>query len=98
MSRSLRFHPTALRELDEAVAFYDAESAGLGAAFIDEVERALQHIQRFPDAAPLVRGGIRRKVIAAFPYAVLYSTGSDVVVVLALAHQRRRPFYWRDRD
>jgi hypothetical protein len=34
MSRSLRLHPAAQRELDEAAAYYDAESPGLGSAFL----------------------------------------------------------------
>jgi plasmid stabilization system protein ParE len=98
MSHSLRLHPAAQRELDEAAAYYDAEGPGLGAAFIDEVEHALRQIRTFPEAALPARGPVRRKVLSAFPYSVAHSVIDGVVIVLALAHHRRRPFYWRDRQ
>lgn len=56
MSRSLRLHPAAQRELDEAAAYYDAESPGLGSAFLSELDHALQQIRAFPEAAPV--GGL----------------------------------------
>jgi plasmid stabilization system protein ParE len=98
MSRVLRLHPAALRELNEAADYYDAEGPGLGTAFIDELERALGQIRAFPQACPPVAGPVRRKIVVAFPYAVIYSVLDDTVTVLAVAHQHRRPFYWRDRQ
>ena len=44
MSRPLRLHPAAQRELDETAAYYDAESPGLGSAFLSEFDHALQQI------------------------------------------------------
>jgi hypothetical protein len=32
-----------------------------------------------------------------FPYSVFYSVLSDRVRIIAVAHDRRRPFFWRDR-
>jgi hypothetical protein len=52
MSRQVRFHPAARRELDEAAEFYDSEGLGLGAAFLDEAERALKQIQDFSESSP----------------------------------------------
>jgi plasmid stabilization system protein ParE len=98
MSDSLRLHPAAQRELDEATAYYDAKSVGLGAAFINEVEHALRQIRAFPEAAPVASGPVRTTVVPAFPYSVHYSVIDGVVTVLALAHHRRRPFYWRGRQ
>ncbi len=98
MSRVLRLHPAALRELNEGATYYDGEELGLGSAFIDEVERALQQILQFPEACPLTLGPVRKKVVSAFPYSVMYSVLDERVIVLAVAHQHRRPFYWRDRQ
>ena len=98
MSRSLRFHPAAQRELDEAAAYYEAESAGLGGAFLDELEHALRQILAFPEAAPFGREPVRVRVLVAFPYSVHYSVTGDVVLVLSLAHHSRRPFYWQGRQ
>jgi toxin ParE1/3/4 len=97
MSPPLRFHPAALRELEEGAAFYNLEGPGLGSAFLDEIDHALRQIGTFPDSSPLVLGPVRKKVVGGFPYSVIYSEIDETVVVLAVAHQRRRPFYWRDR-
>ena len=32
-----------------------------------------------------------------FPYNLLYAVESDLLVVVAVAHQKRRPGYWRSR-
>lgn len=97
MSRALRLHPAAQRELDEAAAYYDAESPGLGSAFLSEFEHALQQIRALPEAAPVGLGSVRVRVLVAFPYSLHYALLGDAVLVLALAHHSRRPFYWRER-
>ncbi len=96
MSRSLRFDAAAERELGEAVDFYDLESPGLGDVFLAEVEHALTQVEAFPEAAEPIRDGVRRRLLRTFPYALLYSLRTDEVRILAVAHQRRRPFYWED--
>jgi plasmid stabilization system protein ParE len=97
MSRSLRFDAAAERELNEAVDFYDLESPGLGDVFLAEFERALTQVEAFPEAAEPLRDRVRRHLLHTFPYALLYSLRADEVRILAVAHQRRRPFYWEDR-
>ena len=42
------FHPDAKRELEDAVAYYDNTSIELGNTFIDEVERTINRIEKFP--------------------------------------------------
>jgi plasmid stabilization system protein ParE len=98
MSRSLRLHPAAQRELDEAAAYYDAESPGLGSVFLNEFEHALQQIRAFPEAALVGLGSVRVRVLVAFPYSLHYTLLGDAVLVLSLAHHSRRPFYWRERQ
>jgi len=97
MTLPVRFHPAAQRELDEAADFYDLESTGLGSEFIDDVERAVVQVRDHPAAAPIALEPVRKQVVAKFPYSVVYSVIDDTVVVLAVAHHRRRPFYWRHR-
>lgn len=97
MSRSLVIHEAAEAEINEAADFYDAQSPGLGNAFISEIDRTIRSISEFPRAAPVVRGHVRKRVIAKFPYSLVYSVRPDEIRILAVAHHRRRPFYWRDR-
>ena len=98
MSRHLRLHPEAQRELAEAAAYYEAESPGLGDVFVARVERAFASVLAFPEACPGGRRSLRIKVLEAFPYSVHYAILTDeVVLVLSLAHHSRRPFYWDER-
>lgn len=97
MRPALSIHEVADTEINEAADFYDLESPKLGGMFIDEIQRALQSIVEFPDAAPLIRGRIRKRIVARFPYSLVYSARENEIRILAVAHHKRRPFYWRGR-
>lgn len=97
MTRSLRFDLAAERELSEAIDFYDLESPGLGRVFLAEVERGLTQVEAYPEAAQPLRADVRRHLLHKFPYALLYSLRPHEIRILAVAHLRRRPFYWENR-
>jgi hypothetical protein len=61
MSYCLSIHETAEAELNEAAEFYDLKSPGLGSVFLDEVEKGMEIISKFPEASPLVRDRVRKK-------------------------------------
>ncbi len=94
----LRVHEDADRELNDAADYYDAESPGLGGAFLDQLEDGFDRIRRNPSAAPEVETGIRKLVLAKFPYNLIYELDADSALILAVAHQRQRPHYWRSRQ
>jgi len=83
-------------ELEDASLFYESRMAGLGKSFAAEVERTISLIRQFPDAGSPIGLARRRVLIARFPYSVV-RRDPDSVVILAVAHQRRRPGYWRRR-
>jgi plasmid stabilization system protein ParE len=97
MSPVLSIHESAEIEINEAVDFYEMECRGLGSVFIDILESAIDNIFLFPEASQVLRGEVRRKVLRKFPYSVLYSVRPDEIRILAVAHQKKRPFYWRSR-
>jgi toxin ParE1/3/4 len=77
--------------------FYAVEDRDLGATFLTELERACQRILEWPNAAPIVRGHVRRRLLHRFPDALLYSVNGDTIRVLAVMNLRRRPAYWVGR-
>lgn len=93
----VRFLDPAQRELDDAVAWYNQREAGLGWEFLDELDRSVRIIKSFPLAWPEINPGIRRCLLARFPYGIIYGIDEDLIVVVAVAHLRRRPRYWADR-
>lgn len=97
MSRTVSFHKDAEDELNDAADFYDLESPGLGMSFLDDIQKAIEDIALFPEAGPLAKGRVRRRVLRKFPYTVIYSIRETEIRILAVAHQKRRPFYWHER-
>ena len=96
--KKISFNRLAERELAEAAGYYERESPGWGERFLDEVEQSTLLLQRYPQAAPKIRGPVRRFVFPRFPYYILYqSLGADRIRVLAVAHQKRHPLYWVGR-
>jgi plasmid stabilization system protein ParE len=98
MTLPITFHEAAALEVIEAAGFYERECPGLGATFLDEVQTALRTLGEFPEGAPLLRGRLRRKVLLRFPYILMYSVRAGQIRILAVAHEKRRPFYWRERQ
>lgn len=91
-------HRLAERELNEAARYYELESTGLGLAFVEEIERCLQRIADDPEAAAVLQGGVRRRLVRRFPYALLYKVRPEGIRVLAVMNLRRRPTYWVGRE
>lgn len=91
------FLPEAEQEFREATRYYEAEASGVGVAFVAEVRKAVRSIIENPYAAAAVGAGIRRTVLKHFPYDILYAVEPDLIMVVAVAHQKRRPQYWHSR-
>jgi plasmid stabilization system protein ParE len=93
----ITFHPDTDAEVTEAAQFYEARSPGLGWALIEEVQRSLAQIVATPDAYQQTGRRVRRKPLWRFPYNLIYAIYPDRIRIVAFAHQKRRPFYWRKR-
>lgn len=91
------FTPDADEELREASRYDEGEVPGVGLAFIAEVHKVISILLSTPLAAPVVQGDIRGKMLVHFPYILLYSIEADFILIVAVAHQKRRPTYWRCR-
>ncbi|MFB6372821.1 MAG: type II toxin-antitoxin system RelE/ParE family toxin, partial [Bradymonadaceae bacterium] len=71
--------------------------AGLGDDLVDEVERSLETLRHSPRIGTPLTGETRRFSLRRFPFHLVYTIDADVLVIVALAHQRRKPGYWKDR-
>ena len=94
----VRFHRLAAKEFREARAWYDRRREGLGLEFRVEVDRTVDRIREHPDRWPVFRDRFRRVRIKRFPYLLYYHVlDSSNIVILAVAHRRRRSAYWIKR-
>lgn len=99
---NIRVLAPAARELEEAAAWYEAEQNGLGAGFLNEFERVAELLGE--DSPPLVpvpgragKFGAKRILLHRFPFSVVVLIRKDEIVIVAVAHQSRRPGYWVER-
>jgi plasmid stabilization system protein ParE len=85
--------PQALAELQQAAAFYiENANVELGESFVSEFERSISALLDHPLIGNAWRGGTRR-----FPYSIVYQIKPDLLRIVAVAHQSRRPHYWTRR-
>ena len=92
------FHRLARRELYRAADWYDYREPGLSDRLYGEVEKAFAFIRQFPNGTEEIGHSCRRAVLYDFPYSLIYSViEPGTVLIIAVAHQRRRPGYWRKR-
>jgi toxin ParE1/3/4 len=97
--RQVEIHPDALAEAEAAIAWYADRSSRAPAAFIEEIDRAIQSILSAPKRWPIFESDFRRVPLFRFPYSIVYREKSnDLVQILAVAHGRRSPGYWRTRN
>jgi plasmid stabilization system protein ParE len=96
--KPVEFHPEALSEAEAAVAWYRERSLRAAEVLVRELERAIAAISEAPHRWPLFEAGCRRFPLRRFPYLLIYREKLLSIEVLAVAHARRRPGYWRPRN
>jgi hypothetical protein len=99
---SVRVLEAAAIEAEEAAAWYEVRRAGLGAEFRAVFKAALDRLQDeqvsgTPWPGVLSKRGVKRIGMKRFPFHVVFLATDTTAVVLAVAHHRRRPGYWRGR-
>jgi plasmid stabilization system protein ParE len=95
--KPFRLLSKAERELEDSVQFYDEEKPGLADRFLDDFLAVMERLGRHPESGALVSGRLRTTRLNDFPYNVVYRIEPRSIVVVAVAHQSRRPGYWKGR-
>jgi plasmid stabilization system protein ParE len=99
VTRTLRSSQPASEEFTEAVRWYEQQRRGLGAEFFDAVAATTVLIEAHPEIGTTVRDDpvTRRVLVPRFPYQVVYRLTATEIIVVAIAHLKRRPGYWKNR-
>lgn len=77
--------------MNEAASFYEARVPGLGAAFLDDVDRSIEMICESPRIGAAAGRTFRKLLVRRFPYSIIYALRDEELVIVAIAHQRKRP-------
>lgn len=89
--------PEAEEDLSDAAAFLEQRVDGLGDRLVAEVEHALDRLAENPYVGPHLGPDVRKLRVRRFPYNLVYRVLPDRVLVLAVAHHRRRRRFWHGR-
>jgi plasmid stabilization system protein ParE len=93
----LEFHPRAIEEARAARRWYARRSPALADRFLAQLDLAVRQISAAPGQWPTYLHGTRVYRLRRFPYLIVYRELADSVQVVAVAHGKRRPDYWRRR-
>jgi hypothetical protein len=83
--------------------WYEERRDRLGDEFVAAVAEKLQRIGEAPESFPKWPGtrqevpAIRKAIVERFPYLIAFEHHRDYLLVLGVAHQKRRPLYWLAR-
>lgn len=102
MTLDVRYHPEAVAEFRADVSWYEERVAGLGDRFEMSVDEIVDSILEWPESGAVWPGWdsipvVRSRRVAGFPYRLVYLVQATELVVVALAHEKRKPGYWRER-
>lgn len=92
-----RFLKPAEAEVDEAVAYFDAQRPGLGERFENDLADAVDFVKQHPFSGKRLSQSVRKFGFSTFRYNLIYAVEEHEVVIIAVAHHRRRPGYWYGR-
>lgn len=95
--KDYEFLEPAQIEMEEEVKYYNDQQAGLGYDFAREVADTIARILRYPEVWTKLSKRTRRCRTKRFPYGGRLSDQGNKILVVAVAHLKRKPWYWRDR-
>lgn len=95
----LRVVAEAEAEMSAAALWYESKRSGLGAEYLASIDEAFERIGDGPLAFPVWKPDkpYRRCVVERFPFVIFFTVSPSVILVLAVAHAKRRPGYWLGR-
>lgn len=102
MIRAFDFHPEARAEFFADVDWYDEREFVVGARFEIAVRQAIDAAVDSPESWAVWPGwerepAVRSNGVGGFPYRVVYFVTGEELAIVAIAHAKRRPGYWRER-
>lgn len=90
----IEFRPAAEREVRSARRFYRRKGGTALARFSLDLDAAVARVVAAPTACPAYLLNTRFCPLKKFPYYLVFRVEPTRVLVIAVAHNRRRPGYW----
>jgi plasmid stabilization system protein ParE len=96
-SKPFRFHPEAREEFRNEIAWYRERSPHIATEFRAAVSTSIRNLAKTSRRWPKYLHGTRRFLLHRFPFSIVYLDDLDILTIVAVAHSKRKPGYWRRR-
>ena len=93
----IKIHELATKEFDEAIDWYENQSRGLGKRFRKIVIDQINKVKKNPTWFLIEEDAIYKAYIPKFPYKILFTLDTESIIIWAIAHMHRKPWYWQAR-
>jgi plasmid stabilization system protein ParE len=94
---NIKYLKIAREEFHSAIKYYESQQVNLGRKFEVDIKESISRLKKFPKAYIIVSKDVRRCLLHKFNYSILYAIKHDHILIIAIAHQHRKPNYWIDR-
>ena len=91
------WHPDAEAEFVASFQWYYDRNPDAADAFEIELDSALNLIAKNPGTWPQYLHQTQKFVLRHYPFNLVFRNSSERIEIIAVAHQRRKPGYWKDR-
>jgi plasmid stabilization system protein ParE len=89
--------PAARRDFDESFDWYMSQSPQSAARFASAVDAAVLAVASDPVRFAMVDKKHRGCLVRRFPFRIIFRVVENGVVIVAVAHAKRRTGYWKGR-
>ena len=87
----------AAAEIIGATLFYRDINEKLATDLLDNFFATLTYISNNPLANRIIKNNFRKSNLKRFPYKVVYRITKNEIIIVAFAHQKKKPYYWKKR-
>jgi plasmid stabilization system protein ParE len=92
-----QFHPAARLEIAAALKVGEARGFDLGRELLQEVRRVTALLCETPSIGERLDNRHRRFPLRKFPFGLIFRVDGELLTIIAVAHRRQKPGYWRGR-
>ncbi|MEL7496831.1 MAG: type II toxin-antitoxin system RelE/ParE family toxin [Planctomycetota bacterium] len=93
--RKFEYHPDAIADAKEAIAWYAERNPEAAEKFKSELRHAEDQVTMMPELYQQFMFGTKRCLLATFPFSLVFVERGDKIYGLAVAHSSRKPGYWK---
>lgn len=90
-------HPEAQEDLSEALEWLQERTLWSANELLNDYDKQVEQIRQSPASHHFIYQEFRRANLKRFQYHVIYRANINTLFIIAFAHAKRHPDYWKSR-